>query len=114
MANLSEVKPGSKLRIEVEVLEVDDSDVPAHVIFAGRDDWIVREWVEAAEHIPATKAFKRRDVVKTSDVIGGDRRNGGIVLAEVPSMEGYYYVSWPRHYATAPQIWTGKVLELDE
>jgi hypothetical protein len=76
MADLSKIKVGDSLKIVVEVTYADDAiGAPVRVVGDffrtvenGKEElWISRQLVEAAEHIPAPRVFKRGDWVKWSD-----------------------------------------------
>lgn len=66
MADPSKIKIGDKLRLELTVtrLDLDDSRRP---IEAEGQYWLSAPEVEAAEHIPAPRVFKRGDWVCWKD-----------------------------------------------
>lgn len=72
MADLSKIKVGDTLRLEVQVTKVDIGDQVLPIRISS-NDWISSELVETAEHIPAPKTFKRGDWVRWESEDGSYR-----------------------------------------
>lgn len=66
MADLAKIKVGDKLRLELTVTDLDLRD-RYRPVEAEDLHWLAASEVEAAEHIPAPKIFKRGDWVKWAD-----------------------------------------------
>jgi hypothetical protein len=73
MADLFKIKAGDTLKIPVEVTYADNAaGAPVRIVgdfmstlVDGREEfWLPRSTVEAAEHIPAPRVFKRGDWVR--------------------------------------------------
>lgn len=98
MADLSKIGVGDILLIPVKVLHADDAyGAPVKVAFETVEFWLDRDTVNAAEHIPAPRAFKRGDWVKLH---GEEAPNQGLVVAEIPKgptrqTGALYTVNWP-------------------
>ena len=108
MADLSKIKVGDRLRLEVEVQNVsrhrEDGAWPIYASLAGHASHLMDTWVEAAEHVPAPKTFKRGDRVRYAN----GAYNGGLVLF---LEAGKYKVHWwPDEDVTTERA---EVLELE-
>jgi hypothetical protein len=104
MADLSKIHAGDTLKIPVEVTFADDAagapvrvvgDFMRTVVDGKEEIWISRQLVEAAEHIPAPRVFKRGDWVRLPGEGGPNHglvtkvRNGTAALGALVT------VSWP-------------------
>jgi hypothetical protein len=103
MADLSKIKVGDKLRLEVEVLRVFEADTKSgwrvEVRTVSRRSacgFLSGGLAENAEHIPAPRVFKRGDWVKLAH--GTDGPNHGLVTkvrTGTAALGGLVTVSWP-------------------
>jgi hypothetical protein len=66
MADLSKIKVGDKLRLEVTVTDLDRGD-ERYPVAIDRGQWLDGKTIEAAEHIEAPRVFRRGDWVKWND-----------------------------------------------
>ena len=113
MADLSKIKVGDSLKIPVKVTYADDAmgapvrvsgDFLRTVVDGEEEIWISRQLVEAAEHIPAPRVFKRGDWVRhakdtpsryglVTKVRSGSAALGGLITVSWPEGAAYdYYV----------------------
>lgn len=100
MADLAKIRVGDTLKIPVEVTHADDAmgapvrvvgDFMRTVVDGKEEIWISRQLVEAAEHIPAPKVFKRGDWVRHLSAQYRGISYKGVVVADGL---GILTVSW--------------------
>jgi hypothetical protein len=103
MADLSKIKVGDKLRLELTVTDLDLRD-HTRPVEAEERHWLHAFEVDAAEHIPAPRVFKRGDWVRhakdtpsryglVTKVRNGTAALGGLITVSWPDGPAYdYYV----------------------
>lgn len=101
MADIESVKAGDTLRVPVKVIYQEGQRHPGGPLVcrvempSGREDSLSFTDVEAAEHIPAPKVFKRGDWVRTRGTL-----RHGLVLRRDGLNTTRYWVDWPNQISS--------------